>query len=181
MKNYQKIMFIGVIAVLIGTLIYFILNQKEPTFREVDIKYNRNIVFNQTDKSYYDTILYLGLQELGIEGAVVSIRELSEGAKENFREQGGDLTAHLRELNGDYYLFISDIDKSDAIKVISHELIHLKQYHTKELSYQNNVVIWKGKPYNLSEITYDDRPWESDAFTRQTELSNKITNILVTE
>lgn len=179
MKIAHKAILIGLGLILLGILIYFISNQKEVLYKQVELNHNKNIVFNQTNKTYYDTILYVGLKELEIEGVVVTVRELSEGAKENFRQQGGDLLAHLRELDGDYYLFISDIDKSDAIKVLSHELIHLKQYYTKEILYANNIIYWKDQKYDLNTISYDDRPWETDAFNKQTELSNKISNILI--
>ena len=71
-------------------------------------------------------------------------------------------------------LFIDDVNREESITIISHELIHLKQYLTKELVYSNGIVYWYKKELTLNDIGYGDRPWETDAFKKEPELSNKI-------
>ena len=71
--------------------------------------------------------------------------------------------------------------RDEAIKVLSHEMIHLKQYYTKKLILEKDRVYWNGDVLYESEINnlrYEDRPWESEAFAGQRGLENKIREVL---
>ena len=70
------------------------------------------------------------------------------------------------------------MSREESITIISHELIHLKQYFTKELVYSNGVIYWDKKEFVLNDIGYGDRPWETDAFKKEIQLSNKIKSVL---
>ena len=56
------------------------------------------------------------------------------------------------------------------IRVLAHELVHLKQYALKELVYlvstNNKFVRYNGKRY-IYEMDYWDRPWEIEAHGRE--------------
>ena len=161
--------------------IFFILFQmsnnsvKEKYFNRVELSEN-NVITNNSLKSYYDTIISVGLDESEIEGIHVVVSELSEGAKQQF---SGELQAHVRYYNGVFYLFVDDFDRNEAIEVVSHEIIHMSQYVTGVLSYENGYVYWNNNEYDLGSIEYDDRPWEIDAFNRGGFLSQKIQKKLV--
>ena len=178
MKKSNLYIVLGVIIVLIIILMVYLSTKEEKPFNQVQLDTQTNFVSNNTEFDYYDTIVYVGLKELGLEGIDITISPLSETARQNFQSSGGDLYAHLRELNGKYYLFILPSSKSQSMTIISHELIHLTQYHSKRLTYDNGNVTWEGREYGVEEISYNLRPWEDEAFQMEGELSNRITKIL---
>lgn len=178
MNKYLKQL---LIILLIGLAIFLFLNRKTKSdyFKKVDLNKENRIV-NNTDKPYLDTIVSVGLDRLGINNVDVLIYPLSETARKNFqRTSGGDLDAHIRENNGVFYVFMnSELGRSEMITVLSHELIHLKQYHEKRVIYKDDTIIWMGIKYKLNQIAYDDRPWENEAFIRQNDLIEKIEKVL---
>jgi predicted metallopeptidase len=162
-------------------ILYLIFFNKEeivnpqPPLKKTELTEN-NIITNTSLHTYYDTIISVGLDESNIKGVHIVVSELSEVAKEQF---SGELQAHVRFLNGIFYLFIDDFDKDDAIDVISHEIIHIDQYQSGSLSYDDGYIFWNGTDYDLESIEYDDRPWERDAFHRGNFLSQKIQKKLI--
>lgn len=178
MKKSHLYLLLGVLIALIIVLMVYLSTKEEKPFNQIQLDTQTNFVSNNTEFQYYDTIVYVGLKELGLEGIDITIAPLSETARQNFQNNGGDLYAHLRESGGKYYLFILPSSKSQSITIISHELIHLTQYHSKKLTYENGIVNWEGRPYTLEEISYNLRPWEDEAFQMEGELSNKISKIL---
>lgn len=178
MNKYLKSL---LIILVIGIAIFLFLNRKTKPdyFKKVDLN-EANQILNNTDKPYLDTIVSVGLDQLGIDSVDVLIYPLSETARKNFqRTSGGDLDAHIRENNGIFYVFLnSELSRSEMITVLSHELIHLKQYHEKRVIYKDDTIIWMGIKYKLSQIAYDDRPWENEAFIKQNDLADKIEMVL---
>ena len=166
------------ILVIISTLFFYLFTEtpKEKYFNRVELSDN-NIITNNEMKPFYDTILSVGLQESNIKGISVVISELSEGAKAQF--PSGELRAHIRFYNGIFYLFIDDFERREAIEVISHEVIHIEQYLTQSLVYNEQGLWWKDKEYDLDNLEYDDRPWERDAFTRGGFLGQRVEKILI--
>lgn len=66
----------------------------------------------------------------------------------------------------------SDLHFSEMIIPLIHELIHLNQIYTGQLSKRRDgVYIWEGKQYNLSKkMSYNEYlnlPWENDVLIRQ--------------
>lgn len=178
MKKSNLYIVLGILILLIVLLVVYLANKQEKPFNQVQLDLQKNSIINLTSYDYYDTIVHVGLKEMGFEGIDLQISALSDNAIQNFQANGGDLYAHLRESNGKFYLFIRPSSKEQSITIISHELIHLEQYLTKRLVYNNGLVTWDGKVYGVDEVSYNLRPWEDEAFQRETELSNKISQIL---
>lgn len=175
MRNiWFAILIIGIISVL-GFILLQEDNSGEIVFNQVELSSNNSII-NNTQFAYYDTILSVGLDALNVKGATVVIDNLSEPAKENF---GGDLRAHVRFFNGIFYLFLGDVRKSESFDVLSHEMVHITQYLDGNLVYENDLLTWMGQDYNLETIEYDERPWEREAYSLQTDLSREISKILI--
>ena len=72
--------------------------------------------------------------------------------------------------------FMIEIDASmkhsfeQILTWLAHEMVHLKQFVRKELcDYENLRVQWKSKTY-ANELTYDDQPWEKEAYRLETKL-----------
>jgi hypothetical protein len=80
----------------------------------------------------------------------------------------------------DRYDFEIEINKNISFEcmmiTLAHEMIHLKQYATKELKSKivkgNEVDIWKGVKYK--NMKYHDQPWEQEATDLEEELYHKF-------
>jgi predicted metallopeptidase len=152
---------------------------QEQTFKQLDIK-TTNMVVNRTEDNYLDSVVYVGLNELGMDSIAVTIRPITDEVKQRFDSEG-NLKAHILGRGRQYIIFLDDMSRDESIKILSHELIHLRQYFTEKLILHKNGVIWNGRvisEYGVSELKYDDRPWEIEAFGEQRKLENKIRNIL---
>jgi hypothetical protein len=165
---------ISLVSVLI--IVIFVIGKfdtEDNPFNKIQLSEN-NLVLS-TDGTC-DTILRVGLDVANLSGLIVNILPLSESAKSSFN---GDLNAHLRLHDGTYYLFINhNNSREELIRIISHEIIHIQQYHSKRLIYENGSVMWEGAEYDLNSISYENRPWENEAFSGQNEIYQKIYNIL---
>jgi hypothetical protein len=152
---------------------------QEQTFKQFDIE-TTNMVANRTEDNYLDSVVYVGLNELGMDSIAVTIRPITDEVKQQFDSEG-TLKAHILGRGRQYIIFLDDMGRDESIKVLSHELIHLRQYVTQKLILHKNEVIWDGKiisGYEVSESKYNDRPWEIEAFAEQRQLESKIRNIL---
>jgi len=177
MKRKTLLILLSSILV-VGFILLLVINvsaKEEEYFNEVELS-NNNIITNSNGIAYYDTIISVGLDEAGISGANVVVSELTSGAKEQF--SFGELKAHVRLFNGTFYLFLDKYDRKEAIEVISHEIVHMVQYTSSQLIYENGELYWEGQKYDLENLDYENRPWERDAFSRETDLSMKVNNKL---
>jgi hypothetical protein len=172
----KKILLIVLLVLIGGSVIYLALLSKEKSFKSIELSDNYQII-NRTTVDYYDTVLNVALGVAGIQNAIVLIYPLSDKTKNQF---DGNLKAHLRFKDDIFYLFIDDLNRSEAIEVIAHETIHVKQYLSGEVFYDDvsNKFFWKGEEFNISAVPYESRPWESLAFSGQSGLINQMESIL---
>lgn len=56
-----------------------------------------------------------------------------------------------------------DIGDDEILKTLAHEMVHVKQYCKRELN--EEMTKWQGKPYDIRNVDYFDRPWEIEAHT----------------
>ncbi len=111
------------------------------------------------------------MDEAELAGFNVILRELTDGAKSQF---DGELKAHIRYDNDDFYIFTSMMNRNEAIEVLSHEVIHMLQYRSGNLIYANGNVTWMGEVLDLNSKEYEQRPWEMEAFQQQTKLISLV-------
>lgn len=62
-------------------------------------------------------------------------------------------------------------DTWTLLKVLAHEMIHVRQYAHKEVVIEGEKRYWKGKDY--TNCPYEKRPWEIEAFEKEDALCNK--------
>lgn len=167
------ILLISALSVLMITKVD--ANDNEP-YKQVDLT-TYNYVLNSISNTAYDTVAKVALDVAGISGVQVFIQELSESAKSQF---DGELKAHVRYFNGEFYMFVSDLSHKQAIEVISHEVVHIQQYLNGDFVYDQNTgdVYWKGELYDINSLPYERRPWEDDAFGAQSSIADKVAAIL---
>lgn len=173
MKKTHYILIGIVIALVIGILV-LVTTTKEKPFKKI-IFDKENLIQNVTTMRYLDTVVYTGLKILNIKHVNVIILPIK-----NKPDLGSDIEAkaYIVYYMDRYYVFIDEMGKEESIDVLSHELIHLQQYHNKTLIINSQIAIWKNKPYIVKDVLYNDRPWEIDAFQKQNELRNKINNTI---
>lgn len=73
----------------------------------------------------------------------------------------------------------SDLDISEIIYPLIHELIHVHQIHTNQLRVRpHNIYFWNNKKYNVNKIqTYQDYvnlPWEADVIEKQKKIYKHV-------
>lgn len=177
MKKFLKIIGIILAILILIFIIYKIFTYKEQTFNKFDFK-NYHHVFNMTETLYLDTIVHSGLQSLNIDSVIVIIKPLKD--KEGLLP--GDLVtkAYIKTNGVQYIIFIDKSNRIDNITILSHELIHLKQYYKNELILINDgkTPIWKGDTINLKNYTYENRPWEKEAFDNQNRIASEMKKML---
>jgi predicted metallopeptidase len=152
---------------------------REQTFNRIDIQ-TTNLIANRTDRNYLDSIVYVGLNEMNLDSVAITIRQISPEVQAMF-DSNSQLKAHIIGKGNQYIIFVDEMSRDEAIKVLSHELIHLKQYYTKKLILEKDKVYWDGKEIyqrEINETKYEQRPWEAEAFNGQRGLENKIREIL---
>ncbi len=176
MKKKLPIIIIGLLVILF--VVYLILNYKDPNrpFKTIEL-FGDNLIQNNVYPSYYDTVLSVAMDRMGMVGNRIVVSKLTDNAKNQF---DGVLKAHIRYHNKTFYLFVIDMNKSESIEVLSHEVIHMHQYTTGNLVYDGKVV-WMGEVFDLNSQEYEVRPWEKDAFNRQGKLINEVKEVLWVE
>jgi len=175
-KKYVGVIFL-ILLVIFG--IYKLTTLKEKTFKLVHLD-KHNFIQNKTDKPYLDSIVHVGMNELGIDGTYIIIKPLTEEAKQQFSNKL-ELKAHIKGLGKQYVIWVDDMDRDETITVFSHELIHLRQYYNGKLIVSDGLIKWNDQiiPVNeLSTIDYNARPWEIEAFQEQKYLDIDIRKVL---
>ena len=176
LKN--RLLLIGISIILILLLVIFLKKQSDSPFNQIQLSSN-NTVFNETDVSHIDTIVSTGLDKLQIKDAVVIIKPITDDIVQKLRQSESTLEfkAFIIGKNGQYIIYISNLPRHLNLEVLSHELIHLQQTESLQLIKGTKNVLWEGIEYS-PEVPYNDRPWEIDAYKRQSILLNDIKNTL---
>lgn len=174
MKNNIVKIVVGVIVIILLLLLINRTRSEDRPFNKVELTGN-NYIHNSVFPTYYDTILNVAMSEAGLTGHNVILEELSDGAKSQF---DGDLKAHVRYVNNDFYLFTQSMGREMAIEVLSHEVIHMLQYSSGNLSYIDGNVTWMGEVLELNSKEYELRPWEMEAYQKQSQLINLVEGVL---
>lgn len=170
MKNNIVKIVVGVVLLIILLFLIFKINSTDKPFNQIQLTEN-NFIYNEKFPSYYDTILIVAMDEAELAGYNVIVRELSSTAKSQF---DGDLKAHIRYENDDFYIFTGKMNRNEAIEVLSHEVIHMLQYRSGNLIYSNGKITWMGEVLELNSKEYEQRPWEVEAFQKQSQLMGMV-------
>lgn len=168
-----------VIFALILFILVLVVSKPEEDFKTVELS-NQNFVANRATKTYLDTIVQVGLDQLGIQGETVMVRDKLES-----KDLGNDYEseAYIIYQQGQSIIFIKpNVSRLRAIQVIAHELVHLEQYKTERLKILNlGLVCWENDTIDLLELPYNKRPWEEEAFNYGPLLEKDIKKVLYSE
>lgn len=182
MNKKSIIISLGIILALVLLVLLIVYNSKPVNYAVVDLPTD-NFIDNQSSKPHLDTVVAIGMEELGISGCSVRIRDMNEQLRNNPGASGLELGAAIFGSGNSYLIYVDpSIDKREVITVMSHELIHLRQYFSEDLMVINGsagIVKWKGEEMNVLNLEYNLRPWEVEAFAEQGDLSSSISDILL--
>ena len=174
MKKYWKWIAIAIVSIVITLVVY---NNKdyftEKPFKVVAL-HKESFVINRTNVPYLDTIVHLGLKELHFPKTIVMIRTLEP----TITDTGLEIKAYVVEDKGNYIIFIQSMGRKESLLVLSHEMIHIVQYHLGDISITDKGIIWKKAMLYPIDTPYEQRPWEIQAFALQGELDKRISKQL---
>ena len=177
MKNiWKKIIWFILVLLSIIFGIWKIITYKDKPFNKVEIEYN-NFIHNTTNMKFLDTILHVGLNEFKIDSTQILIRLLTNDVLPPIKEDI-EYKAIIQDFGKKYILWIVKLNKKESFTVISHELVHIKQYYYGELSILNGVPLWKDEIFDINTVDYFNRPWEKEAFNKQGMISKNFKKIL---
>ena len=172
---------LGKILAIIGgiAIILFILFYKPYKIKDIEYEKN-NYVIDRTGNEYFIDVLHVGLNELDIKEVAIVVRPMIGTS-----DLGSDV--HIKAYilgTADQFSIYSNIgtSKIEAIEILSHELIHLKQHYDERLVYVNNIIKFEDSIYFTGMLpTYFERPWEVEAFEQGEELAVHIRDKLLTK
>jgi hypothetical protein len=136
--------------------------------KEYDFINTNNLILNTTRFNIINSNISKYFLIENIEGISLIINEIPKHLY--YMENGSIVNGFVIQHNEcDYYLFLSPmLEGNNILMVLSHELIHIKQYYTKKLIYlDSNNICWEDSIINLNSLKYLDRPWEQEAFNNQ--------------
>jgi hypothetical protein len=178
MKQKWKWVIVGIIAIIVVFAIWRAFNAEDRFFDKVELTQD-NYVRNTTNLPYLDTVIKVGLDVLEIKNSSIFARPLT------IKNDGDiDYKAHILSNNlnhGTIKQYLIEIDKTNRTNIIrnlSHELIHLRQYQSGTLTVTKDYVIWKGDTIKNNIPDYFNRPWEVEARKDGRVLENSIRDIL---
>jgi hypothetical protein len=166
-------------TIIISGIIWFLSVIRDENFYNKIENTNNNYVLNHTKYQYMDTVIYAGLAELGVSDKVIVIQPLSGHPLLSTNNNDNELVLEAAIIgNGtQFVIYVSNMNRDKAIRVLSHELIHLKQYSDGRLAVTDSAIVWNGAslPFDaIREIRYIDRPWEMEAFGYGAILNEKV-------
>ena len=177
MRNIIKIVVVILSLILITFVVYKLTEVKDKPFSKIEFSSHHQI-YNLSSKPYLDTIVESGLQSLKIDSVTVVIKNI-QNTSTKINGEDIDLKAYIVYSNDIYYIFIGNYNRNENITILSHELIHLKQYYDKTLLIsRTGVYLWLNEVVDISDIDYNQRPWEIEAFDGQSDNAINMKQIL---
>ena len=172
----KKILILLLVLLLLGGLIWLLSTSKPVVYQPVILS-ETNGILNTTPYAYLDTVVDVGLTELGVAGLNVLVQPMSDRIRTRFEEaEGAALEAYIAEWLDGYVICVNgDLGRNRAIDIMAHELWHLSQYNSKRLVLLGgSQVLWLGTRYDVLTLPYAERPWEREAFREQGPLARAI-------
>lgn len=142
----------------------------------IGISQKPHVIINNTNITFIDTIVRIGLNELELKRTRVYIEYVDMDLVSRTQMKTGQrIKAYIVARGEVYTIYIGKYSKRSTIKYIAHELIHLKQYQDKKLHITEDGVLYDNHTYQHPQwMEYGDRPWERDAIKNSYYLRKSI-------
>jgi hypothetical protein len=173
MEKYWKYIF-GIIV--LGFLIY-ILTANKPAYNNFTFPQTIT-VHNYTSNPKTDTVAMVILNKIMLyDTMTVNIYKLND----IFDNQDFVINAHVIKnvfVPHTYNIFIRSYLNLYTIEYsLSHEFIHIDQMERNRLIIYQNTYSWNDTIYNMKDVKYENRPYEIEAYNKQTLIYDKLINI----
>lgn len=163
-----------IVLFVLFIIVYWDKKSDEEAEEFLKENFENNNIKNNSQSSQAEKLSQFCLEEMGLKGIDLTIESISEKEKKKYEKNGETINAHLRDYDGRYVLYINEDLENNLEEIISHEMIHLSQYNSGRLSYQNGIIIWLGEKYVVDDINYYERPWEMEAFRKESVVARKV-------
>jgi len=178
MKKKWIIIIVAILAIIIATII-IITTCKEKKVNHFEFP-STLTASNYTNYERADTITMVILNRIfNIDTMQISIHKMVMDMGNDELEtwafiQKNPFVPH------NYYIFIKDGSLPMSLEqLLSHELIHLKQIESGILVVTGgDGYYYDGKYFKFSEVPYNQRPQEIEAFKNQNEVLRKLNDLL---
>jgi len=163
LQDIKEIAIMVIMGILIGLYTYYLLH-KPKEFKRVEL-YTPNQVFNLGTQRDLDTILVAGLNALEIKGIQIAIRYVTE--RDKVIAKAPKLAGFTYAEGNKYLVSIIPTTREHSIRIIAHELQHVKQLYDKRVMVNETQLIWLGEDFSNKIPPYKDRPWEIEAYHKE--------------
>lgn len=176
----KKIVKYVIFFLILLTILYFVTRKKE--YKHYDFPDTLNVNSN-VDIEYVDTMAMIVLNKI-YEIDTIDLSIIGMPSSFNHKRYDDDLHIYGFIIKNNYkdnkyIIFLSDrVYRSNIKKIISHELIHLKQMQDGKLEVMDNKYIWKKDTFYYDKINYNRRHYEIEAFKDQYKIKNKLNELL---
>ena len=157
---------------LLTTFLYKQIKEEKHSKNTIDMSLNTTHDIG-ADKTL-DTILHVALKYYDLKGLDVGIRYIN--SKNTPIKEQKNLNGYTNSDGNNYLITIISTTKKNSIRIIAHEVTHIKQLYNKEIVLTKDKFLWMNKEMN--EIPYDKRPWEIEAFKNEPIIEEYILNNL---
>jgi len=181
MKKKGVWIIVAVLILLIGFVVLMNIRQRKLDARPfVVYEYPESLtVTNGTSFSKADTIvLSLAHQIFKIDTLDILIYYIPEHINSGEIEFYGIVQQTPFDKKKFLILVNRKMNLSKLFETLSHEFVHINQYDEGSLSIDGKYAIWKGDTINMLEMKYDARPFEREAFAKQTQISKELKKLL---
>ncbi len=183
MKFTRKTIFV-VIGVVLGLALVIFLLSRIPkrefnTFEFPDTM----VVENHTPNEHVDTIAMVILNKLmGYDTMEIMVFPMPIILEKDDKTEYIAMITQFPYQKQRYNIFIkTDASVGKLKMVLSHEMIHLRQHELgiyETIPTDNTRYVWKGDTIKASDVKYEDRPHEKEAFREGPQLNRELNKIL---
>jgi hypothetical protein len=181
MKRPWIIIVVMLLIITLGIIITIIINkQKEKRINHFKFPVTM-VVKNYTDNNYADTIAMVILNKiLKYDTMSLNIYHSPKHLRKIEYEIIGFIQKNPYE-NHSYDVFIRSERLPVSIKTfLSHELVHLQQMERGDLIQLPGFekIVYKNDTIYYSEVPYDERPYEIEAFSKENRIKKNLNSLL---
>ena len=182
MKNKKTLLIILGVIIVISLFIMLIIIEK----KRVERPFNKFtfpetvMVTNGTEYNKADTIIMVLANKIlkmdTIDVKVYYIPNVVQGEETEFY----GIVQQLPFSKHKYLILLNDkLSLLELKTTLSHEFVHINQYERSDLYVYGNIYDWKNeKDKFFTDIKYEDRPFEKEAFFKQNKIRKELDKYL---
>jgi hypothetical protein len=159
------------VAILLVVMTSIIILDKVIAPKEITTP---NTIYNIEKDKELTKYVAVALNAYQIKGITLVIRYLSLEEQIYLSTATGFTSAVTQYKEGVYCISLIPTTPENSIRLIGHEIVHVKQLYDKRIIYSDTSFIWNGKELIKEIPPYKERPWEIEALTKEDSLSEII-------